>query len=461
MAKLILGQLAAISKLLVALRGTPAFQQVVAAQGMSVETILAATKLQPCEAADICTALNAMDWPDADRNALLGSVARAVAVTPSPLSIASKMQNFESFQNYFVESQWVQLQAQGVTSDSKLHIITQQVSALGLRYPSEPTVQKLAGFFLLVTDGYEKITQMMPAIKLEASRLIKKKIKEYGKTSPHAFIQKLPEEPELFLHTFTRCVAFGNEKPVPCKISTDVLQASRASIPMRLTHKDVRQHSSGDHGSQQLQAVLAMLMQNMQQGASARGECSIQMVQQRPQRSLSFSSAGSSGSGGTRGVLQLEDLKEFSDQSPKPKPATIASEPLVSETPSPKLDGKRTVDETTNAILDAFAHRTADKVARKKPAAAKTPAAAEASPSPKCKPGAAKTSLKGKPKLTVATTPSAGKHCISVEWTRNQVLARTGKRGPGNNKAFKFDDDSQVVACKRKAATWLASQGCT
>ena len=39
-----------------------------------------------------------MDWPDADRNALLDSVARAVAVSPSPLSIASKMQNFESFQ---------------------------------------------------------------------------------------------------------------------------------------------------------------------------------------------------------------------------------------------------------------------------------------------------------------------------------------------------------------------------
>ena len=69
---------------------------------------------------------------------------------------------------------------------------------------------------------------MMPAIKLEASRLIKTKIKEYGKTSPHAFIQKLPEEPEVFLHTFTRCVAFGSEKPVPCKISTDVLQGKHS-----------------------------------------------------------------------------------------------------------------------------------------------------------------------------------------------------------------------------------------
>ncbi len=115
--------------------------------------MLTSTKLQPGEAADICTELDAMRWPEADRNSFLGFAARAVAVTPSPLSIASKMQNFESFQGCFVKSQWEQLQAQGLTSETKLCIITQHVSALGLRYPFEPTVQKLAAFFLLVTDG--------------------------------------------------------------------------------------------------------------------------------------------------------------------------------------------------------------------------------------------------------------------------------------------------------------------
>ena len=65
----------------------------------------------------------------------------------------------------------------------------------------------------------------------------------------------------------------------------------------------------------------------------------------------------------------------------------------------------------------------------------------------------------GGPKATTADsgTKTFSKPFITHEWSRNQVLARTGLRGAGNSKAFKFDGDDSSQAV-RDATDWLRTR---
>ena len=61
--------------------------------------------------------------------------------------------------------------------------------------------------------------------------------------------------------------------------------------------------------------------------------------------------------------------------------------------------------------------------------------------------------------------PAEAKRCnagYSIEWSRNNVQARTGKSGPGQNKAFKFGGAHQhktVDAAVKAAKKWLKEIG--
>ena len=70
----------------------------------------------------------------------------------------------------------------------------------------------------------------------------------------------------------------------------------------------------------------------------------------------------------------------------------------------------------------------------------------------------AKAQPNGKPpgnvKNVVGNAPPCKKPCIGVEWTRNQVLARTGHSGPGQNKGFAFSGTDPSTA-KKRAEAWL------
>jgi hypothetical protein len=48
---------------------------------------------------------------------------------------------------------------------------------------------------------------------------------------------------------------------------------------------------------------------------------------------------------------------------------------------------------------------------------------------------------------------------LSVERSRNQVLARTGQVGLGNSKSFKYKAEKDVAAARRSATQWLADKG--
>ena len=52
---------------------------------------------------------------------------------------------------------------------------------------------------------------------------------------------------------------------------------------------------------------------------------------------------------------------------------------------------------------------------------------------------------------------AVGKGKIRVEKSRSQVKAWTGIKGKGQNAIFRYKNEGEIEACRRKAAEWLAS----
>jgi hypothetical protein len=201
----------------------------------------------------------------------------------------------------------------------------------------------------------------------------------------------------------------------------------------------------------QMQAMLTLLMQNMGQGRC--DTIPIQMLrapQPHPQPAARgiVLETGSSASSSTRAktaTLALGDIQQIvSDDDDAPPPASK----MLS------------VDQTTDLILKSLADRTSRNIAGRKRDASEA-AAGDAEKEDKTK-AKAKAKAKAKPKGKAgAKAKNASGAVLSVEWSRQQVLARTGKVGPGNNKAFKFKAEKDVPAARRSAMQWLAGQGCT
>ena len=62
------------------------------------------------------------------------------------------------------------------------------------------------------------------------------------------------------------------------------------------------------------------------------------------------------------------------------------------------------------------------------------------------------------PKSKATKGGAAAKPTIGIEWTRMRVQARTGLKGAGENKSFRFTDGLQEPAVT-EARDWLRSRG--
>ena len=197
MADRLVPQLAAIGALLQSVKKAQCFQQVCAGQCLTIETLLLQEKSLSADAASqLIDAFQKMPWPQQDLDALTKAVARK-AGQPSTAAPSQKMQNFEAVHSYFTATRWDQFHS-GMAKDCTKDAVINHVVALGLRFPTEPTVQHLVGLYLMVSDGYEKSLHMPGPLKLECVRFMKKKIKEHCKKPPLGVVERLPANPRDF-----------------------------------------------------------------------------------------------------------------------------------------------------------------------------------------------------------------------------------------------------------------------
>jgi hypothetical protein len=301
--------------------------------------------------------------------------------------------------------------------------------------------------------------------------LIKKKVKEYGKTPPFAVVSKLPSEPDSFKTAFPSCKMFadGESQPVRCMLSSDVLQEVRSNVPMRNTHKDLKGSGPTEPRAAGFQQLMSAFMAALGQ-AHSRSSADIPLQIFRSRQSLLTMPAASSAvvpKALAQPNLALEVGGE--EEAPEIEVHNVVGTSAKASTKMPATP-KLSVDDATDRILDAFKARAASKDSDV-PQAASNASRAKGRRVKGCKKGtgppaestppkrSAKPKAKAKVKGDKPKSPES-KPSVAVEWSRRQVQARTGKKGPGNNKAFKFDKDSEVTACKRKAALWLRDQGC-
>ena len=219
MAANVLKDLEAISGLLTSMRKAPCFAQVAHAQRLVVEMSLQRAHLGPESAAEIVQFVQKMHWPPPDLEALVN--AKAITCTQVSLAPASKMQNFVALHAYFTKTQWIQLESAGVPSDAKLDLIVTHAASMGMRFPTEPSVQHLVGLYLHISEGYHKALKLTGTMKLHIVKFVKRKIKEAGKGLPVSVVTMLPLAPKDFAqqHQNVFKPVFGEELHCKCSLN--------------------------------------------------------------------------------------------------------------------------------------------------------------------------------------------------------------------------------------------------
>ena len=105
-------------------------------------------------------------------------------------------------------------------------------------------------------------------------------------------------------------------------------------------------------------------------------------------------------------------------------------------TPPPKKKPKQTVEEAAAKILTCMATKADVKVSMKRLAAAISP-----TPTPKPKPA----------KKLAEVSVGGARPSVSIEKSRSQVLYRSGLKGPGQSKVFKYTDAASKAKALREA----------
>jgi hypothetical protein len=468
----VLEQLPAIRKLLESVAKSKCFEQVCAGQRLTIETMLMAEKCITAElASQLLHELQKMLWSPHDLEVLTDAVARKVSASSSvSQSPSSKLQNFESLHLYFGLEQWDALRS-SMSADQKMDLIVSHAVTLGLRFPMEPTVQKIVGLYCMMSNGYNQAMSLAGSMKLEFVKFAKKRVKALGISPPTSLVLKLPVDTRDFQRAYPSLyqTVFIDGPPVACPLDLGKLKAVQSSIPMRITHKDMRPAPHHDPSNNPMQAMLSLLMQTLGQG---KGEAIPIQLLRPPQKAAPPPElqlfAGSSSSGSNNGFVakQLaigDEQQVISDEDvaepQQPFAMSPGSSALACRTPA-KPAHTMSVAESTDLILASISDRTKRNAAvRKREAAeisasgadtaaaarAKAKAAGKKAAAPVCKAGA---KAKGKSGATV-----------SVERSRNQVLARTGQAGLGNSKSFKYKTEKDIPAARRSATRWLTDKG--
>ena len=331
----------------------------------------------------------------------------------------------------------------------------------------------------------------MPATKLACVKTAKSKFKaivsRMQASLPNEFVPRLPMSVAEYMHQHKEWYefAFPNSVPVPTRITTVELYEVMSSTPMRSSRADAST-SSHAHQQQQLQHAQASdmqgLFQHMVMAFAQRGTQQQQQQQQQQQErpcNIQYAELPRSASE-NRMHARLQSKLMLLDTAPKmalqaplfdqqpvqqedeqqpPKPQE-AEEALHNEQPEQQSKMPRralSVLDAAAAVAAAMETRKADNKRKASeqtnaPAAkakAKAKGKAKAATPVVAKPKASKTMDKAK--ACKSKDKAQGKGSWTYERTRDQVLARTGRSGPGQTKTFRGMGADSVKAAKK----WL------
>jgi hypothetical protein len=491
--------------------GVAAFQSAKIAQHKALLALIRETPLCLATATATNKAFDQELWTEDElillTTAVMNRVTTSTIALPITQGLRRGLQNYTAVANYFTEQQWVALRNAQVSDGAKMQMVVDHLVAMGLRCPTENTVQAATCLYLLVADP-EKARTMHSSMKLFTFQAMKGKLKKQALQaipSDAEYIMHLPMDPADCKATYPAvwAAAFKVEEcPIMCPISAVDLSHGALSIPMRVTrHVDaarmpVQVELPLSQATQQMATNMMMQMQNMQKVQDmtlqflhnmSRGtphlaielplpsptvDVGLQLALPPPSTPAAMrrlgSRVGSIGSSVSTNDSQLEAEVEAEVAPTGPLPTEV---PLQTEPPKGK---KRSVEDSTAIILSAMQLKTEAKAKSKAAAKPVAKCKAKAKAKGKAKPVSASTPAKTKTEAGAASTikaePSAKKTKTEtdagprkmphygIERTRDQVLCRTGLKGPGETKAFTFKASGGEAKAVAKAKIWVAAE---
>lgn len=254
------------------LKGTSAVPDVLSQQKVHFQQALESSSLSIVEAERVCAALRRIPWARGDLDELLGLVAKKSLQGGPSVAGKCKLQDFRMLMHYFSHEQWQLLTNDKAHNDSKLEVIVTQASLLGLRHPSETTVQAMTAFFMASAQGFQQATSVLPSVKYQTNQHVKKMIKKSSGSPVCSWVPSLDREPSIFRekHPELYAHAFAKFPPAECPLDIVQLGSLAASIPARSTHKSISGQLQGSDGQSVgvMQCMMAAFQQMAQQQMS-------------------------------------------------------------------------------------------------------------------------------------------------------------------------------------------------
>ena len=501
MTDVVLERLDAFATYLEAASKTPAFTKVRSLQCEALLRVFDKCPLTMDRASRITAKLSSMMWTSEQLGELSEKVASQISIEVASAADAgtlagrSALQDFSHVAGYLTNKMWTFLSSTTVSHASKIETFLVHVCNLGCAYPTESSSQMFAAVLLMVTEG-EGVNKLPPAVMLATVKSIKKEHKKLVKAGRVAATRpsNLPAAAEELQAKFPQLwkACFGEDHPIPCPIDLSILRNLSSGIPMRASRASASAPliSIGTNFEAQATSMAQGMMQQMQQMQRFQ-EYTMQFMQSGSFPAFGQLGGSSSSSGfetpprpqrlqmleGTlasvsRGPLQLQPaLRQAPAVVPEleapavPDPPPLGHEhvkPIVEhadeDEQKPPSTKRKSVDEATKLMLESMAaNKALSREQAEDRAAAKIQSPKAKSPKAKVK---AKAKTKAKPAVPTVKTPAVAKPTKGWEHTRSQILCRTGLKGAGQSKAFKFKagDAASMKKATLQADRWIAAE---
>lgn len=376
-------------KLLATLHGQPCLGTVAQGQCSTFISSLQGVSLAVEHASVLNELVVKTQWPSSLSSQILQAIAERTSTAPALGSMRSKLQNFEHLFQYLTMEQWHCLSDRRVSHEGKLDLLVDLAIGLGLRCPTEPSVQLLATLHTMSCHGPEQIKFLAFDEKLQALRSTKRvfKRKISGLPTPVNYIANLPSSTAAFKAEFPQVYAclYKTSEPVASPIPESLLRELQHSFPMRCTKKAALPAAQMGDVSGMMQQVLQMAGRALGM-VGFGGGCSSSSSSNDSLRIQMLSPAR----------LDRPLLQDLPQQPASLQPAPALQQELtpavvqpILAAPAPVAKAKKpSVEEVTQDILKGLADKAAEaaqKAKSKNKAKAEAKGKSKAQPKPKAK----------------------------------------------------------------------------
>ena len=228
-----LSRVAAATRLLASLQGTPSCEAASAGQRDHLIAALGVMTYTADDAATMVDAVRQAGFCALDAAQIFAAIQQHVEGARGPSRCA--LQNYSAIHLDGSAAFWMEISQHKPTALAKL---TRLAHNLGMRNPVETTVQRLAAILLMTTEDFERARCKDPLSLYEAVCGVKRALKALPRDTPTARLVELPSDPSCFqaAHPLMCTAVYSDASPpvnFPCLVQE--LDWLQAVIPMRKT----------------------------------------------------------------------------------------------------------------------------------------------------------------------------------------------------------------------------------